>query len=151
MKTMNTLPYQKHSETSIDAAMQNTTAHTIRNDALKLIMLAGVFGLIADEVAAKLKQVPNLIASRIKELEDQGHIIKTKLKRKTRRDRLAFIYVHARYWTESMSKAPVKKISANEEKRCFLIAMKKHIDQYGHINITPDNAVYNEIKGMLAR
>ncbi len=145
------LPYQKHSQTSQDAAMKNTTSHVIRNEVLLWILSSNEKGMIADEVAEKLEMIPNMIASRIKELEDFGHIIKTKYKRKTRRDRQAFIYVAKKFWNDDMGKAPVKRMSANEEKRVFLEALKEHIDELGLVHIRKDDPIYNRIKELLAR
>ena len=87
------LPYQKHSETSRDAALQNTKSGTIRQCILLDLKRAGTKGLIADEILAMPEyKESHRVSTRLKELVDAGHAVKVKAKRHTRSKRLANIY-----------------------------------------------------------
>ena len=92
-----TLPYQKHSQTSKEAAEKNTTAANIRSDVLAIIINANFEGCISDEIADLMDKIPNMIASRLQELETAGLIVRMTKTRKTRSKRNANIYVGRNY------------------------------------------------------
>ena len=106
-----TLPYQKHSETSKRAAERNTTAANIRSEVLAIIINSHFEGCISDEIAEMMDKVPNMIASRLQELELAGFIIKLTETRKTRSNRNANVYVARNYIACRETLAPKKPVN----------------------------------------
>lgn len=90
--------YQKHSDTSREAAENNTSAGAQREQVYEFIYTRHGQGATADEVRQYLLQRklihPNsVIGARVRELELKGRIVKTKTKRKTIAGRQANVYV----------------------------------------------------------
>ena len=88
-----TLPYQKHSETSRQAAEENTTAATLREKIFQMIKDSGQHGMIADEVRQRINKSSNSTIPRLVELNRAGRIVKLQETRKTRSNRNANVYV----------------------------------------------------------
>lgn len=98
---------QAHSETSISAAAKVNTK-TLYGSIIGLLKSEERRGAVCDEIGSTLLTPNSTIGARLRELELQGRVIKTKRKRKTSYDRDAFVYVHPRYWIESDGKATIK-------------------------------------------
>ena len=103
---MTQLKYQKHSETSKQAAQKNTKAGSMREKCFKLIEKSEGSGMISDEIAHVLIEPPNMIASRLGELEAQKRIIKLKETRKTRKNCDANVYVLPEYTRDRLTLEP---------------------------------------------
>lgn len=100
--------YQAHSETSKEAA-DKLNAGTLRSEILDRIEIGGYFGRTADELSIQFDTPQSTIGARLRELELADQVIKTKMKRKTRYDRNAFVYVHPDHFKPLMGRATVKK------------------------------------------
>ena len=87
------LPYSTGSDTSREAAELNTTASTYRAHTLSLIEKSGKRGLCADEIAASMDYIPNIISTRLLELEEAGQIVRLAETTKTRSNRRAHLFV----------------------------------------------------------
>lgn len=109
-----TLPYQKHSETSKQAAERNTTAANIRSEVLDIIINSHFEGCISDEIAEMMDKVPNIIASRLQELETAGLVVRLEATRKTRSKRNANIYVGRNYVEGRDTLAPKKSLNQKD-------------------------------------
>lgn len=112
--------YQKHSETSQDAANDLQSAKGMRDQVVKYIKHSNTSGMTCDEIFGFFDQsidnrvAPGTISARLIELERDGSIIKSNIKRKTRHNRNAFVYVAKAYWTEAMGKAPTPVSKASK-------------------------------------
>ncbi len=118
---INNLPYQKHSKTSRNAAESNVTANAHRDKIYNLIKDSGFIGCISDHLAKDLKLVPNAVASRLGELEQDKKIVRLEDTRKTRSNRNANIYVLPEYVAGRNVLSPKEKNSLKE--------MQKEIDR----------------------
>lgn len=111
--------YQPHSETSKAAAQNLSTSISMRSDVLRCIIThchhTVRIGATCDEIAHYMRVVNGTIAARLIELEREGKIIKTGMKRKTQQNRSAFVYVEKDIWTIDMSQAPKKKRTSRAE------------------------------------
>lgn len=98
--------FQKHSETSAEAAA-SIDCSTLRG---KILDRLDIFtaGLTIDDISNIFDIVPGTASARMRELEIAGQVIKTKLKRKTRAGRNAFVYVHTDHHRAPMGEAAVK-------------------------------------------
>jgi hypothetical protein len=90
--------YQKHSDTSLDAARLNTSAGAQRESVFQHIKKNGDYGSTTDEVknallAANKIHKNSVMSARVRELELKGYIVKTTKKRKTSAGRYANVYV----------------------------------------------------------
>ena len=103
-----TAGFQSHSETSREAA-EKLNAGTLCAEILDSIEIAGYFGRTADELSMQFDTPQSTIGARLRELELADQVIKTKIKRKTRYDRNAFVYVHPDHYKPRMGKATVKQ------------------------------------------
>ncbi|MGB0817798.1 MAG: hypothetical protein ACPGQQ_02740 [Candidatus Puniceispirillaceae bacterium] len=100
--------YQAHSETSRAAAARLTDASTLRRQIKLHLRESGQQGHTADEIARTLGIQNSTIAARLRELELDNQVIKTTVKRKTRFDRDAFVYVLPIFHREELGRANVK-------------------------------------------
>jgi len=92
-KTMESLPYQSHSETSKEAAGLKRTAKADRLIISQMIINQGINGLTNDEISERKGKNSSFYSPRLIELERQGAIVKLKQTRKTRYNRNANVYV----------------------------------------------------------
>jgi len=87
------LAYQTHSDTSREAAENNTKASAQRDKILGILHCAGIVGSTGDELSVMLNVTPGTISARLRDLELAGQIVKTANKRKTRSNRTANVYM----------------------------------------------------------
>lgn len=112
---MSNLPYQKHSETSREAAESNTTAEDYRNKILHMIRWEGEKGMTNDEISARFGKTDSYFSPRLIELErNMGVIYKTRMRRKTRSGKAANVYVAKEHYADHMGKFKPKKAMDEE-------------------------------------
>ena len=143
----NNAPYQKHSETSKEAA-ESVNAEKQRANILSIIIKNGDIGAIGDELAAYLKEIPGTVSARLIELERAGSIVRTNRKRTTRRNRNAFVYVSSKLIGDNNVKAGdiVSKASEKQIIKMLFELMKVSNDGSGSIKLTPfDVALIEDI------
>lgn len=104
-----TAGYQKHSETSIEAAENLQGADTLRHAIHHATKMAHGTGRTSDELSEYFDIPASTIGARVRELELKGMVIKTAMKRKSRYKRNAFVYVVPEYFDASMGRAAVKE------------------------------------------
>lgn len=124
-----TVGYQGHSETSREAA-RLVKAEGMRNEVLKKVRMETFNGATADEISEDLDIPQSTIAARLRELELKQWVIKTKVKRKTRHNRNAYVYVVPAYFSQEMGRASVKDapsdiIKLQAEHKRYKDALKK--------------------------
>ena len=120
--------HQSHSETSRTAAEELSTGETQRKALLEDIDIHRASGRTGDELSEHFATAPGTISARLIELEDAGLVIKTAMKRKTRANRPAFVYVSKDFFKESMGRATVrKKASADDKYKDALIECREAI------------------------
>jgi len=106
---MENLPYQRHSETSKEAAEKKTDAKDDRRTILGMIYAVKLDGLTNDEISLRMGRDSSFYSPRLIELERSGDIVKLKQTRKTRSNRNANVYVF-RNCVVDREIIPVKKI-----------------------------------------
>lgn len=112
--------YQKHSETSREAAEKLETGDTLRAAVYEDIEFWKKHGRIGDEIAENLSTPSAVIAARLRELETMGRIIKTDGKRLTRSRRSANVYVTKGFFdTNIHGRAAVKDDAKAKALRIF--------------------------------
>lgn len=142
----NGVGYQKHSETSKEAA-ESVNAEKQRANILAIIIKSRTIGVIGDELAADLKEIPGTISARLIELEREGLIVRTNLKRTTRRNRNAFVYVSSKFIGGDVKAGDiVSKTSEKQIIKMLFELMKVSQDGTGVINLSPfDVALFEDI------
>lgn len=146
--------YRHESDTSREAAEQCTTAHKNRRIALDFIKERAADGATIDEVCVHLSKVlgrqvpPNAISGRFKELEEQGVITKTPMRRQTRSGRRAVVYL-AGSWKDLMpaeSRMTTIQVTTPPEGRMVappsqveMYKAKLRVSGHGHVIQRNDN------------
>lgn len=97
-----TVPYQKHSETSKEAA-KLYDGSVLRTLIVSAIESKGAMGATRDDIASMTRH-PYLstISARLIELERNGLIKNTKMSRKSKANRKAAVYVHPDFYDPLM-------------------------------------------------
>jgi len=111
---MNTLPYQKHSETSKEAAEDNTTSLSVRGKIFGILVQADRRGVIADELKPMFPESAR-VQTRLKELCDLGQVVKLDKTRETSYGRNANIYIAKIYQVSDDKLATEKTIDHKKE------------------------------------
>lgn len=104
--------YQTQSETS-KAAYNLSDRRSMSSKILSFVDNSAI-GKTIDEVSEHFKIMTGTASARIRELESDGIIIKTKRTRKTRKNRDANIYVTKRHFFDGMGRADVRESRADE-------------------------------------
>jgi len=109
---MNT-PYQKHSETSKEAANSASTKKA-REQIFEVLNYRAARGATADELSQLLDIDQNTVAARLRGMQLDGVMIRTLVKRKTRYNRDAHVCVLSPYYSDEMGRAETKDKSEIE-------------------------------------
>lgn len=125
-------PYQKHSETSREAAQLYENGDNLRAEVLRHIKSCGIEGAICYDIAEIFGIVQGTIAARLIELERDNKIIKTMRQRKTGHNRNAYIYVVPSVWTEEMGRAAAKEQDKTPPKRKWF-KFEEWTEQHGKV------------------
>jgi len=127
-------PYRHESDTSREAAARLTTADKNRNLILDRLREQGEYGITIDEMSAWLEVPPNAISGRFSELVEANKISKTPMRRNTRSDRAAVVYVLGG-WASRLPPAPVCPPALDSQ----LEKYKAQQAAYGHGHVIPRN------------
>lgn len=142
--------YQSHSETSREAADSLDATH-LRNTCYNIIHDAGFVGATADDIAATLGKQNSTVAARLRELELTSTIIKTAIKRKTRANRNAYVYVSRDHHRPGMGQPKVKpdlsRVHQAAKKFVVHINGRDHNDE--NFNAITDTPEYWELHAAL--
>lgn len=95
-------PYQKHSETSREAAEKLYSAENLRAQILDEIRHRKADGRTGDELSEWFGLAPGTISARLIELERAGDIVRLDQTRKTQSNRKAYIYIAKEFVDNSM-------------------------------------------------
>lgn len=144
------LPYQPHSQTSIDAARRKNNAGADRLIITELIHKSGTKGRTNDEISAILGKNSSFYSPRLIELERAGHIIKLKETRKTRSNRRANVYVCPLFTfrRETITVKREQKIDPLLNQMDIKVIHKFiiRVDTFGSVPVFKDGDVYKAIK-----
>lgn len=133
-------PFRHESDTSRAAAEKLTTAQRNRSYAMGYIRSQGSEGATIDEVCIHLTSLlgrevpPNAISGRFIELEKQGMVSKTPMRRKTRAGRDAVVYI-AGSWKDNLPPAPKPPPPQDSQLEVY----RRGQAAYGHGHVIPRN------------
>lgn len=128
------IPYQSHSETSRQAAL-NTNADRSREEVFDIIDGSAAHGMTIDEVAVSIDKSSNAVSGRFIELQRDKRIIKTAMKRPTSSNKpgeerfMAFVYVSTKHWISIMGMSNQKEKSELELLKEENNKLKKQIEE----------------------
>lgn len=136
-----TAGYQKHSETSIEAAENLQGADTLRHAIHHAVKCSTNRGRTSDELSEYFDIPASTIGARVRELELKGNLIKTAMKRKTRYKRNAFVYVVPMHFKPEMGRSTIKE----KPKDIMLIEQEHHRMKQALIDIITQVDKLNDI------
>lgn len=140
-----TAPYQKHSETSKEAA-ELLNPENLRNDIKLKIDSRGDFGFTGDELSSLLKIVPGTVSARLIELERKGLIVRTTKTRLTRFNRRACVYVSSKFINDITQQKVVSKNPEKQLAKMLYELMRVSPEGTGVIHLSPlDVALVEDI------